>query len=212
MKKIYFAIAFLTFTASNAQVSFKPGIKAGYSASTIANIGADYRSDFYVGAFGLLKLTKVYNMQFEVMYLRQGAMNFKWTEVQYGNVNTQTFKTEDIKLNYISLNFINKFNIEKFNFHAGPGLDIKVSENPYNYNYDYYYTGNYYDSYPYTSNSSVDLTFNFGLGYQITPNLGFDARMRIGLIEPIDINGGYYFDNANLNKSFLVGLNYTFNK
>lgn len=211
MKKLVIALAFFAFVQTNAQVTFKPGVKAGYSASTIANIGADYRSDFYVGAYGLLKLSKVYNMQFEVMYLRQGALNFKWTEVQYGNVNTQTFRTNDIKLNYISLNFINKFNIEKFNFHAGPGLDIKVSEDPYN-NYDYYNYENYYASYPYTSNSSVDLTFNLGLGYQITPNLGFDARMRIGLIEPVIINGGYYFDNANLNKSFLIGLNYTFNK
>lgn len=211
MKKIYFAIAFLTFTASNAQVSFKPGIKAGYSASTITNLGGDYRSDFYVGAFGLLKLSKVYNMQFEVMYLRQGTADYNWIQVQNGNVNTQTFRSDEIKLNYISLNFINKFNVDKFNFHLGPGLDIKVSENPNNF-YDYYNGGSYYDSYGYSSNAGIDLTFNLGLGYQITPNLGFEARMRMGLIEPINTNGGYYFDNANLNKSFLVGLNYTFNK
>lgn len=211
MKKIIFAIAFLTFTSSNAQVTFQPGVKAGYSASTITNLGADYRSNFYVGAYGLLKLTKVYNMQFELMYLRQGAVDYNWIQVQNGNINTQTFRNEDIKLNYISLNFINKFNIDKFNFHAGPGLDIKLSENPNNY-YDYYNGGNYYNSYGYSSNAGVDLTFNLGLGYQITPNLGFEARMRLGLIEPIYTNSGYYYDGSILNRSYLIGLTYTFNK
>ena len=208
MKKILIAIAFLAFTQSKAQVTFSPGLKAGYSASNITNLGTDYRNDFYIGGFGLLKLTEFYNMQFEVMYLRQGAMNYKWTDVQYGNVNTQTFKKTDIKLNYISLNFINKFNVKKFNFHAGPGLDIKVSEDPYNYN-EVMIGGN--SSFPYESNSPVDLTINLGVGYQITPNLGFDARMRMGIIEPIYTSGYYFFNGNSLNKSFLIGLNYTFN-
>ena len=205
MKKILIAIAFLAFTQSKAQVTFSPGLKAGYSASNITNLGTDYRNDFYIGGFGLLKLTEFYNMQFEVMYLRQGAMNYKWNQSQGSNPN---FKKTDIKLNYISFNFINKFNVKKFNFHAGPGLDIKVSEDPYNYN-EVMIGGN--SSFPYESNSPVDLTINLGVGYQITPNLGFDARMRMGIIEPIYTSGYYFFNGNSLNKSFLIGLNYTFN-
>jgi len=211
MKKLVLALAFFAFAQTNAQVTFEPGVKAGYSASTITNIGADYRSDFYVGAYGLLKLTKVYNMQFEVMYLRQGATNYKWMEVQNGNYNVQTVRTDDVKLNYISLNFINKFNVDKFNFHVGPGLDIKVSQNPNEY-LNYYNNDYYYNSFAYDSNVGIDLTLNLGLGYQITPNLGFEARMRLGLVEPVDFNGNYYFGDSNLNRSYLIGLNYTFNK
>src|SRR5690606_11435926 len=80
MKKILVAAALLVFGISNAQVSFKPGFKGGFSSSTVTGYGADYRNNFYLGAYGTLKLGKVYNMQFEMLYLRQGADNLQRSE------------------------------------------------------------------------------------------------------------------------------------
>lgn len=206
MKKILLALTILAYSQTEAQVSFKPGLKAGYTASRLTNLDADYKSDFYVGAYGLLKLTKVYNMQFEMMYLRQGVSNFKWTELQYGDYTRQTLHNDDINLNYISLNFINKFNIDKFSFHVGPGLDILISDNnSTNYDYNSYE----YNNVGYSDNAEVDLTLNLGVGYQITPNLGIEGRMRIGVVEPVYFNNSYNQD-YHANQSFQVGLNYTF--
>src|SRR5690606_18287588 len=207
MKKIFVATALLVFGISNAQVSFKPGVKAGFSSSTITGYGADYRNSFYLGAYGNLALSKVYNMQFELMYLRQGADNVQTTSYSYDTGNYKLNKPVDVPLDYISLNLINKFNFDKFNLHIGPGLDVKVSEEKMP---DYVIVDSYYDTKPYSINNDVDLTFNIGLGYNITDQFGIEVRMRQGIIEPIYANSNNFTSSSHLNRSFMVGATYTF--
>ena len=207
MKKIFVATALLVFGISNAQVSFKPGVKAGFSSSTITGYGADYRNSFYLGAYGNLALSKVYNMQFELMYLRQGADNVQTTSYSYDIGNYKLNKSVDVPLDYISLNLINKFNFDKFNLHIGPGLDVKVSEEKMP---DYVIVDSYYDTKPYSINNDVDLTFNIGLGYNITDQFGIEVRMRQGIIEPIYTNSNNFTSSSHLNRSFMVGATYTF--
>lgn len=208
MRKILLVLAVCTLGAANAQVSFKPGVKAGYSTSTITGYGADYRNNFYLGAFGTLKLTSIYNMQFELMYLRQGAENLQAYSYSYESGNYSMLKPVNVPLDYLSLNLINKFNFDKFNLQVGPGLDIKVSEEKI----PTYAEGSgvLYDNNVYNINSDVDLTFNIGLGYNITENFGIEARMRQGIIEPIYANSGNYTSSSHLNRSFMVGVAYTF--
>ncbi|HLW41802.1 MAG TPA: hypothetical protein VKY82_05490, partial [Flavobacterium sp.] len=63
----------------------------------------------------------------------------------------------------------------------------------------------------YSNNSDIDLTVNIGLGYSITDQLSIEARMRQGIVEPINVYSyNYYNSSTNLNRSFLVGLNFTF--
>ncbi len=207
MKKIFVATALLVFGISNAQVSFKPGVKAGFSSSTITGYGADYRNSFYLGAYGNLALSKVYNMQFELMYLRQGADNVQTTSYSYDTGNYKLNKPVNVPLDYISLNLINKFNFDKFNLHIGPGLDVKVSEEKMP---DYVIVDSYYDTKPYSINNDVDLTFNIGLGYNITDQFGIEVRMRQGIIEPIYANSNNFTSSSHLNRSFMVGATYTF--
>ncbi len=207
MKKIFVAAALLVFGISNAQVSFKPGVKAGFSSSTITGYGADYRNSFYLGAYGNLALSKVYNMQFELMYLRQGADNVQTTSYSYDTGNYKLNKPVNVPLDYISLNLINKFNFDKFNLHIGPGLDVKVSEEKMP---DYVIVDSYYDTKPYSINNDVDLTFNIGLGYNITDQFGIEVRMRQGIIEPIYANSNNFTSSSHLNRSFMVGATYTF--
>lgn len=207
MKKIFVATALLVFGISNAQVSFKPGVKAGFSSSTITGYGADYHNSFYLGAYGNLALSKVYNMQFELMYLRQGADNVQTTSYSYDTGNYKLNKPVNVPLDYISLNLINKFNFDKFNLHIGPGLDVKVSEEKMP---DYVIVDSYYDTKPYSINNDVDLTFNIGLGYNITDQFGIEVRMRQGIIEPIYANSNNFTSSSHLNRSFMVGATYTF--
>lgn len=209
MKKILFVVAFIAFGKANSQVSFKPGVKAGFSSSTVTGLGGEYRNNFYLGLYGKLNLTRVYNMQFEMMYLRQGVNNIQTYSYNDTNYQYVPGKSGNAPLDYLSLNFINKFNFGKFNMHVGPGLDFKVSEQE-GIHYNNTYNGIYQEPL-YTNNSGIDLTFNFGVGYSITDNIGIEARMRQGLIEPIYSNASYYSDyGANLNRSFLIGVNYTF--
>lgn len=206
MKKILLVLALVAVGKGSAQVSFKPGVKAGYSASKITGYGGDYRSNFYLGAYGLLNLSRVYSMQFELLYLRQGGNNINSLDYTY---NWQSVQTVDVPLDYLSLNFINKFSFDKFSLHVGPGLDIKISEEEIG-TYAAGGGGVFYANPVYSINSDVDLTFNIGLGYSITDNLGIEARMRQGLIEPIFLSTGYSNGTSHLNRSFLVGLTYTF--
>lgn len=209
MKKLLLFAALCTFGAADAQVSFKPGVKAGYSASTITGYGADYRNNFYLGAYGALNLGKVYTMQFELMYLRQGANNVPVFTTDYNSPNyATTMDRTDVSLNYLSLNLINKFNFDKFFLQIGPGLDIKVSEEGPSSYIDF---ESPYENKPYTIDNSVDLTFNIGLGYNITEQLGVEARMRQGIIEPVYVNNSSYYDSSShLNRSFMVGVTYAF--
>lgn len=208
MKKVLIVAVLLVSALSNAQVSFKPGVKAGFSSSTITGYGADYRNNFYLGAFGNLALGKVYNMQFEMLYLRQGAENLQVTAYSYDGTN-RLIKPTNVPLDYLSLNLINKFNFNKFNMQIGPGIDFKVSEEQIPTYAEG--TGVYYDNQVYSINAGVDLTFNIGLGYNITPQLGVEARMRQGIIEPIYANLANYSSQSHLNRSFQVGVTYTFN-
>lgn len=207
MKKVMMLLAIGAFGSANAQVSFKPGVKAGYSTSTITGYGADYRNNFYLGAYGNLALGKVYNMQFELLYLRQGADNLQTISYAYNSGNYIQNKPVNVPLDYISLNLINKFNFNKFNLHLGPGLDIKVSEEKMP---SYIGIDDPYDSKPYSINNNVDLTFNIGLGYNITDQFGIEMRMRQGIIEPIYANSSNYTSSSHLNRSFMVGATYTF--
>lgn len=208
MKKVMMLLAIGAFGSANAQVSFKPGVKAGYSASTITGYGADYRNNFYLGAYGNLALGKVYNMQFELLYLRQGADNLQTTSYSYDSGNNRQNRPVNVPLDYISLNLINKFNFNKFNLHLGPGLDVKVSEEKI----PTYPEGGgvFYDANIYYINNDVDLTFNIGLGYNITDQFGIEMRMRQGIIEPIYANSSNYTSSSHLNRSFMVGATYTF--
>lgn len=202
MKKLLLTLIILGYTQSEAQVKFRGGIKAGYAASTINNLDADYRSGVYAGVFGDLSLTRIYGMQFEMLYLQQGVSNLHI--YQGNNLAPQTF---DVNRNYLSLNLLNKFSFNKISMFVGPGLDIKISDNG-NSLRDYRSSQDYY--LPYENNSDVDLTINIGVAFKINNNFSIEGRLRQGIIEQIYTNSANYYGDSNLNKSFLIGLNYTF--
>lgn len=135
MKKIIFAalLCFLVSIESNAQVTFNPGVRGGINFSHLTK-RSDYvsysngyyteednnpypaKTDFYLGVYGALRLTKYYTLQPEIDYMRQGA------QIKSSNSN--------IDVSYLSFIVINKFSFnEKFNIHVGPTLDFVVEKN-----------------------------------------------------------------------------------
>lgn len=133
-------IAVLCFFASveaNAQVTFSPGIRAGVNFSHLTK-GDNYdstmynpntgeyelkpnnpypsKTDFYLGFYGALRLTKYYTLQPEIDYTRQGA--------KFRN------SSATLDVSYLSFAVINKFSFnDKFNVHVGPTLDFVVDQN-----------------------------------------------------------------------------------
>jgi len=207
MKKSISVAMFCLFglLQSNAQVSFSPGIKGGlnfahFTQTTDPNQKYTNLTDFYVGFLGELNLSKVYSLQPEILYTRQGS-GYERREAN------NTITAYDIKVSYLSLGLANKFKFNKFNLHVGPTVDININDKgktlATTYNNDvnndpYFY--NFYD-YKYTP---IDLAVFIGAGYDITDNFGVEARIKKGLIDVTDWGSG------GSNVVFQTGVYYKF--
>ena len=220
-------MVFLAFSQVEAQVTFSPGLRAGANFSHFTQGDLDYnnnngginfdpntgqvirlpeskftsKTDFYVGFYGALRLTKFYTLQPEVTYSRQGSKLESYSSAPNGIVRKMDSQFD---LSYISVGIINKFTFnDKFNMHIGPTIDILAEQSgnsdyqPQNFN-NYYY----YDSY--NANSDIDLALVFGLGYNFTKNIGIEARVKKGVIPVLD------WSDYHTNVVFSAGLTYTF--
>ena len=203
-KTLLFTFLLLCTLSVSAQVTFKPGIRAGANFSKITNTDLDGKTDFYISAFGALKLTRFYTMQPEIGYSRQGGegnivtTNYYYTD--YNSYETQSVQNVDVELQYITFALINKFTLtNNFNIHVGPTFDIITNSSQYTYN-------------------DVDLGVTAGIGYTTPFGLGVEARVKKGFVNVVD---NYYYnnqgndyydynDNAN-NLVFSLGLTYSFN-
>lgn len=174
MKKIIvLAVCILGFATASAQVTFEPGIRGGVNFSHFTE-GDDYydyyyngngnyvevsnrktfssKTDFYLGFFGALKLSKFYTLQPEVDYTRQGAT------YEFRDSNDR-LREEKLDVSYLSIAVANKFTFNKFNFHAGPTIDFVVEDN-------------------FNTDNEVDFAFFLGAGYNFTDNFGIEARIK----------------------------------
>jgi hypothetical protein len=191
-----FALLLIIFSgliAAHAQVTFKPGIRAGANISKITQTDFDSRTDFYVGGFGAIKFTRFYTLQPEINYSRQGA-----GEGNFYDYNTSSsIKTDRaIELNYLSFGVINKFTFtDQFNLHFGPLLDFETSSNV-------------------RTNSDVDMAFTAGIGYTFPMGLSIEARVKKGIIDVLETddynNNNYFVEDYNTNFLFQLGLSYSF--
>lgn len=197
MKKLIVLAFFYAFglTQANAQVTFKPGVKAGVNFARLTqtdNPNERYyaKTDFYGGIFGALKLSRIYTMQPEILYSRQGS------GIEY--VDNNNVKHDDkIDISYLSFTLANKFTFDKFNIHVGPTFDIQINDTKkelQGYN-EYYYDDDY--------NNGIDMAIFIGAGYSITNNLEFEARVKKGII-PVNDD----WDSENI--VFQLGLAYKF--
>ena len=197
MKRLAVLAFFCVFGISqiNAQVTFKPGVKAGvnfarFTQTDDPNERYYSKTDFYVGILGELKLSRVYTMQPEIVYSRQGSGR------EYLDNNNMR-RDDKLHISYLSLSLANKFTFDKFNIHVGPTFDIKVDDKKKKLNS---YNDNYYDD---DYSNDIDMGIFIGAGYKITNNLEFEARVKKGIIPVND-------DWDSTNMVFQLGLAYTF--
>lgn len=204
MKKILFFTAFslFFFSTSNAQVTIKPGVKAGLNLSRLTNSDSDFRPDFYVGGLAEIKFTSFYALQPELVYSRQGA-----TVTYDPGVNPIEASSFEKKysLDYLSLGVINKFTFaERFQAVVGPTIDIQVADN--------------FESYQSDDLIGLDLGLALGLGYSLPNGLTFEARFKQGMVDIFgdnyndydDENGNGNYDEIILNQVLQFGVSYTF--
>ena len=207
MRKYFAIIAFgLVVSGVSAQMSVKPGVKAGLNFSTFTNTDADSKTDFYMGGFVAIKLAKIYTLQPEVVYSRQGAIVSQDYYDTYDPLYSVGRRNTRYSVDYLSFGIINKFTF-KHGFQAvvGPSLDFKVGDN-FNRNHTEEPMG-------------FDLGLIGGIGYSLPNGLTFEARIKQGMV---DIFGNAYDDyddeydndgNYNdviLNQVFQLGVSYTF--
>lgn len=198
MNKFFFLLIFFAIcsTHSNAQVSFRPGLRGGANISKITQMDASFKTGFYLAGYGELRLGKVYALQPEFTYGTQGGddLNFYYYD---NNLNQEVLGREDVKIEYISLGLINKFYFnDRINIHFGPMIDILSGPNPH-------------------LDTEVDLSFTAGLGFNIFQGLAVEARVKKGILDVMDSSYNYYYDSYelgdyNTNFLFQVGLSYTF--
>jgi Outer membrane protein beta-barrel domain len=179
-----------------AQVTLRPGIRGGANFAQITQSDSKIKTDFYLGVYGALKLSRVYTMQPEITYSRQGGNDVQIRWYDYTN-NELQFHKEDISASYLSLAMMNKFFLtSKFNIHVGPTLDLQLQENRY------------------INSLGVDLAFMTGIGYTFTKNMTAELRVKKGIINAYDTDnsGDYNYTIGSYNTNFLfqLGLAYTF--
>lgn len=198
MKKILIAsvLAFAGITTAEAQVSFKPGVRGGVNLAKITQVESDFKADFYAGIFGELKFGKLYSLQPELTYTRQGGAGITFAQYDY-DLQREVFHKEDVSFSYISFSVVNKLNLPGgLNFQLGPTFDILADSGRY-------------------ANTEVDLAFVFGIGYNITNNLAVEARVKKGIADVFEPNYYYYtsdnyYDDYNTNFLFQLGVSYSF--
>ena len=202
MKRYIALTIFACFFAvsSKAQVKFEPGVRAGINFSRITDTDLDGKTDFYVGGFTAIKLSRVYTLQPEISYSRQGAEgDITNYDPMLGQNVTRHF---DIELNYVSLVLINKFTfLKSFNVHFGPFIDILAGGKTNN-------------------DANGDLGITTGIGYTTPFGLTVEARFKrgLGVAANTDELKNYYdgdddffdFDGNGNNLLFSVGLAYSF--
>ena len=198
-KSAFFLVCFFTLANLKAQVNFKPGLRGGLSLSTISEMHADYRPEFYIGGFGEINLTRRYALQPEITYVKQGSNN---VARNYYNPVTETNNVvyQDLKLNYLSLSMMSKFTFgQGFQVLFGPSLDVALQDNLV------------------IRKTNNDFAFNVGMSYRMPSGLAFEARFKKGFLDILDSdyyhndsNDHYLFGDYNTNINFQIGVSYSF--
>lgn len=193
MKKLTLLLLCFVGFAASAQVTFKPGIRAGANLSRLTQSDFDTRTDFYVGGFGAIKFTRFYTLQPELTYSRQGGKGegsfYDW------NTGVSTSYKGDIEIQYLSFGLTNKFTFnDAINIHVGPFFDFETGSNV-------------------NTNAEVDMGIMAGVGYTLPFGLTIEARVKKGLIDVLesdDYDDFYFTDDYNTNFMFQLGLSYSF--
>ena len=209
MKKIIIVLFILIGIApsSQAQVTLKPGFRAGINFSKFTNYDTDFKTGFYVGGELAIKFNKLYTLQPELVYSRQGGQGQGQYIYIIDDMLFYSDKEFSYTIDYLSLSAISKFNFGTgFHLLVGPSLDFKVNDN--------------FENSSFSNGQPIGFDFSLvgGFGYSLPNGLSFEARFKQGLVDiygnnynmNIDQNNNGNYDEVILNQSFQLGISYTF--
>lgn len=199
MKKLFLTAAIAVSAMSFAQ---KFGAKAGMNLSTISDDGYDdtkSKVGYYAGVFINMPISETFSIQPEVLYNNLGSET-KGSVI--GNAYSQK-----LNLNYISVPVMFQFKATpQFYLEAGPEFGFLVAA-------DSKTTWNSASS---TSELNKDDFNNFnlgvglGLGFDITENVGVNARYVAGFSDVTKPSSDPSTNANNKNNTFQVGLDFSF--
>jgi hypothetical protein len=211
-RNLFFALfSIIGIFQAQAQVTFKPGIQAGINISKLTDSNLGNKTDFYIGGFGALKLSKFYTLQPELTYSRQGGkgnLSMGTTTIYDSATNSYIITGyEEANVN-ASLQYISGVTINKFNFTesvyvlVGPFCDILIANtfevNPKDKERNF------------NKGQDIDLGIIGGLGYSLKNGVSFEARIKKGVTDAFT---NYYANGANsTNLVYQIGATYTFGK
>tara|TARA_A100000171_G_scaffold30980_1_gene29301 strand:- start:28348 stop:29043 length:696 start_codon:yes stop_codon:yes gene_type:complete len=199
MKKIFtiFALAALTFTASNAQ-ELKIGAKAGVNLSSLGGdkvpgIDTKGKIGLHLGGVGVYMFSDKFGAQAELLYSSFGGkQEFNFSEEGFTDISEET-----TKLNYLSLPLMGKYYVtESLSFEAGPRIGFLLSANS---EFEDTFT---FDGETETESGEVDISkgingldlgFNIGASYELESGLFFSLRYTLGLSNIYD-SGSVFAD------------------
>lgn len=196
--------------SSEAQITLKPGIRTGVNFSKFTNFDTNFKTGFYVGGELAIKFNKLYTLQPELVYSRQGGnRTVNYSDLNIYNPNDPIFLNDNeisYTIGYFSLSAISKFNFGTgFHLLVGPSLDFKVNDN---FKDDLFSRG---------QPIGFDFALVGGFGYSLPNGLSFEARFKQGMLDiygnnynNIDQNNNGNYDEVVLNQSFQLGVSYTF--
>ncbi len=226
MKKLFLGLGLVAGTFAFAQTSPTFGIKAGVNVASISDDGYEdskAKVGFAGGLFLNAPISEQFSIQPEVMYSQLGS---KVTSRYTGTIagNTYDYKSDaKLNLDYITVPIMFQFRATpQFYLEAGPEFgflvsakakDIKTTQiNGSTTNQNENTSEDIKDSF-----SGFNMGAGLGLGYDITPNFGINARYVAGFTDinkknnNEDGNTSLQNDgNKNRNNNFQAGVYFKF--
>lgn len=224
MKKIctIFALAALTFTATNAQ-ELKIGAKAGINLSSLGGdkvpgVENEGKIGLHLGGVGVYMFSDKFGAQAELLYSSFGGKE----TVSFGDDGTYESKA---KLNYLSLPLMGKYYVtESLSFEAGPRIAFLLSANE---EFEDTFT-DFEGEVEIESGeqdiskgiNGLDLGFNIGASYELESGLFFSLRYTLGLSNIYDSSAVFVDEDGDIfndigtftqqNNAFQISIGYFF--
>ncbi|GEM_PF-1643739 len=187
IKQLIYAIVLFSAISATAQNDKSMNLRIGVNRSHIKNVQGDVKTGFYVGLARKSQKSKLYTLQYEFGFSREGEKNVR---AYFDERGENVLRVKTVHLDYFTAEVMNKFYlIPNFNLQIGPSLGLLVSK-----------YGN--------GENRVTLAAVFGAAYDINSDLSIESRMKVGVSDNA-FTPGYIPDTSNYNNMvFQVGLTY----
>jgi len=206
MKKLFLGLGLVAGTFAFAQTSPTFGIKAGVNVSSISDDGYDdtkAKAGFAGGLFLNAPISEMFSIQPEVMYSQLGA------KTDYTFAGTK-FENE-LKLDYVTVPVMFQFRATPaFYIEAGPEFGFLVSAKNKLTVSNNSGSGSDTDELDKDDFNSFNMGAALGLGFDITPNFGVNARYVAGFSDVTKPASDPSTDAKNRNNTFQAGVYFKF--